>query len=558
VKTRPAKTDPRLKPDDLVLGVRVGDKTKAYPLAKLHVIDVYRDTLGGEKVVIFHDVGAVRGYAAYRPVARQPRKFKAPQPDKDGVSPPDPGELLPDGKERDPVKVDLTMDWHSYAVDFPQTATLWDQAGRGRSGKLKGWTLEPVDSVVCKWFAWSAEYPDTQVYGEPEKPDQANPGASAPGVTDKKDDAIKEVAGAAEFLRLLPKHFATLKAVDPKAHTVTLLIEGDTLAKVWPVEPDAEVKVMGWWGRLEQLTPGDRVWVWLRLNRNKQPVSVCMIADEPSEQDIHGDGLTIEQVAEDSITLKAKKQPDRTLGTAKTVYDLDFRVVGKSALEPGGKLFVQSAGGAARSVYGPVAFERARGAQREHLRALWVKEGLPGAVSINHPFGGELEVLIDHEGLRWARSLKYGDTVHIQADPPIKAVLKSVSPWRERTQLRLVVGELAAADLKPGERVLVKMTPPPEDVLSGPYPPDIDRPRTREQRVEWFLASTYCSCRVTGNVCTGHFYTLASCNVNGCAAPNQLRKQVGERIDRGLTDKQIWDELLKIHGPLMTRPHLLP
>jgi hypothetical protein len=367
----------------------------------------------------------------------------------------------------------------------------------------------------------------------------------------KKDDAVKEVAGAAEFLRLLPKHFATLKAVDPKAGTVTLLIEGDTLAKVWPVEADAEVKVMGWWGRLHQLKPGDRVWVWLKLNRNKQPVSVVMIADEVSQQDIHGQPPKVEKAdpGSETLTLAAKKQPTRTVKAAGGGFER-FRV--------GESFYVQTGGGAVVREFTPEQFEAARREQTRWLAKRWEAEGLPGTVSINHPFGGELEVLIDHEGVRWARSLKYGDTVHIPADPPIKAVVKSVAPWRERTQLRLVVGELAAADLKPGERVKVKMTPPPDDVLTGPYPPDIDRPRTKEQRVEWFLASTYCTCRVTGNICTGHFYALASCNVNGCAAPNQFRKQVAERIDKGLTDRQIWDELLKAHGPLMARPHLLP
>jgi hypothetical protein len=320
---------------------------------------------------------------------------------------------------------------------------------------------------------------------------------------------------------------------------------------VWPVEPDTEVKVTGWWGRLEQLKPGDRVWVWLKLNRAKQPVSVVMIADEPSEQDIHGQPPKVEKADLESgtLTLAAKKQPTRTVKAPGGGFER-FRV--------GESYYVQTGGGAVVREFTSGQFEAARRKQVRWLADKWRDEGLPGTVSINHPFGGELEVMIDHEGLRWARSLKYGDTVHIPADPPIKAVVKAVSPWRERTQLRLVVGELAAADLKPGERVKVKMTSPPDDVLTGPYPPDIDRPRPKEQRVAWFLASTYCTCRVTGNICTGHFYSLASCNVNGCAAPNQFRKQVAERIDKGLTDRQIWDELLKAHGPLMARPHLLP
>ena len=48
------------------------------------------------------------------------------------------------------------------------------------------------------------------------------------------------------------------------------------------------MKVGGWWGRLEQFQPGDRVWVWLKLNRKKSPISVVMLADEVSEFDMHG------------------------------------------------------------------------------------------------------------------------------------------------------------------------------------------------------------------------------------------------------------------------------
>src|SRR5690242_12438330 len=62
------------------------------------------------------------------------------------------------------------------------------------------------------------------------------------------NDKIKEVAGTAEFLRSVPKHFATLQAVDLRRRRVTLLIEGEKLPKVWPVSADAEIKVAGWWG----------------------------------------------------------------------------------------------------------------------------------------------------------------------------------------------------------------------------------------------------------------------------------------------------------------------
>jgi hypothetical protein len=63
---------------------------------------------------------------------------------------------------------------------------------------------------------------------------------------------------------------------------------------------------------------------------------------------------------------------------------------------------------------------------------------------------------------------------------------------------------------------------------------------------------------VRGDVCTGHFYTLASCNPNGCGKPNQMRKHIGELIDKGLTDRQIIEQLLDEEGPGLLQPHLLP
>jgi hypothetical protein len=336
--------------------------------------------------------------------------------------------------------------------------------------------------------------------------------SAAAGYTEEptKADAnkkAKEIAGTAEFLRLLPKPFATLKAVNPTDRTVTLLLEGEKVAKVWPVEPDAEVKVGGWWGRLEQFRPDQRVWVWLKLNRKKDPLSVVMLADEVTEFDMHG-------------------------GLAK---------------QPGGK-----------PKFAGQEIETKRLAQKAWLRKRWTEHGLPGTLTILHLFSGELEIALDHEAIQWARSLAAGDEVYLAADPPIKGVVKTVTPWRERTVVRLVVGELQSSELKVGQRLSLKMTPPTAAAESSPYPPDIGRPRSKRERIEWFLASIYCTCAIDKDVCTGQFYTLASCNPNGCGMPNATRDKVGKMIDNGLSDRQIYDELLKESGALLTRPHLTP
>jgi hypothetical protein len=91
------------------------------------------------------------------------------------------------------------------------------------------------------------------------------------------------------------------------------------------------------------------------------------------------------------------------------------------------------------------------------------------------------------------------------------------------------------------------------------YPSDIEVVHTnRDERIEWFLASIYCTCGVDKDTCTGHVYTLSCCNPNGCGMPNDMRKQLGTMMDQGMDNRAIFDALRKKHGPLLTKPHLKP
>ena len=80
-------------------------------------------------------------------------------------------------------------------------------------------------------------------------------------------DAIKEIAGSAEFLRGVPKKFGTLRGVDAGKRQVTVLFEGDKDSTTWTLTPDAEIKVWGWWGRLDDLSSGveERVWAGIEF-----------------------------------------------------------------------------------------------------------------------------------------------------------------------------------------------------------------------------------------------------------------------------------------------------
>jgi hypothetical protein len=339
----------------------------------------------------------------------------------------------------------------------------------------------------------------------------------------KKAEAPKEVSGAAEFLRSVPKHFATLKAVDPARGQVTLLIEGEVLPKIWPLTPDAEIKVLGWWGRLGDFTLEDRVWVWFKMDRNKQAVAVTMLADEVSEQVIHDRQVSMEA------------GPDQV----KTGY-------------------AQTTGKKIRLQFTAKELSDAQKKQKEKLRQLWIKEGLPGSVTFVHVFSGEMDLMLDHEAMRWGRSLQPGDQVTLAAQPPIKAVVKTAQAWRERTQVRLVVRSLDLADLNPGQRLHLIRTPPTDDIHQSALPFGLDQPRGKQERIGWFLANIYCTCGVKGDTCTGHFYTLASCNPNTCGMPKSMRRQLEKMMDAEKTDRQIMEELLQKHGPLLLRPHLLP
>ena len=142
LRTRPARTDGRLPAEAFVLGVSHGKHARAYPLETLAKARILHDKVGGQAWVILW-YGPTRTAAAYLPVASAAKK------DGGAVSSPYP-HLGPQGG-RAPF------------VD-QETGSRWDVAGRAVEGKLKGWTLTWIDGTQVKWFAWSAEHPETSVY----------------------------------------------------------------------------------------------------------------------------------------------------------------------------------------------------------------------------------------------------------------------------------------------------------------------------------------------------------------------------------------------------------
>ena len=485
ISTR-GEVDKRLPAEELVLGVNIRGRSnpRAFRLADLDRMGkfvAHTTTFEcGNAAVIFWD-RQTRTAVAYLPFAQRRAATKELSKEGEVMETKHELELVADGKSEKAPFLDK------------KSGTRFDIAGRGVEGELKGWTLDVPENVVCKWFAWSAENPRTTLH-QAKEPAPAIEEKKEPAVVDPKASII-EITGTAEFLRNIPKKFATIQSVDAKARTVTLMIDGEKDAKAWPLTPDAEVKIAGWWGRVGQLKAGERVWAWFHSDRKKNPTSIFMIADAASEKDIH---------------------------TSKDAGDLEVK----------------------------------RKAQQNWLKDRWQEEGLPGTIAFVHVVG-EVELMLDHEAMRWARSLRLGDKVKLAADPPIVAVVKDVKPWRERTQVRLVVNGLDIAELQSGQQTSLKMIAPSKEIQESDYPPDLGGKRSKEERIDWFLASIYCTCKVANDICTGDFYTLASCNPNGCGMPNATRRKIANLIDKGLDDKQVWDDLRVERGELMTRPHLV-
>ena len=95
-----------MRADERVFGVWTGSAARAYPLADLARAGLIPDDLGGPLVVLREP--ETKAAAAYRPVASQPRKYKAPAPDKDGISKPDEGVPAPPGTAVQPPRKGLT------------------------------------------------------------------------------------------------------------------------------------------------------------------------------------------------------------------------------------------------------------------------------------------------------------------------------------------------------------------------------------------------------------------------------------------------------------------
>jgi hypothetical protein len=529
------RMDQRLPDETMVLGVSEGDSAWAYPqeiLAKSGLI--HEDVDGQPRVILWY--GPTKTAAAYRPLAAPPEKIA-----------------------EKPRAVTLEANATVPTAPFidKETGSHWDIAGRAVDGPLQGWTLTWLEGVQVRWFAWAAEYPETSIYG----------GGLATSDLKPIAESGADIAGPLGNLDVAARSFAILKAVDADRQVVSLSVEGETEAVGWPVIPSAELWHNGWWGRLDQFTVGNRVWVWFKTDAEKHRLAVSLLADEPSEQDLYGPSrvkaVNNSEADGVQVVLESSRAGKPALRTVKLAGAELFRNSAQSALESlkvGETVYVQTTGDQARLILDPAAFALRRAEQKAALRQSWIGAGLPGTVVFEHPQSHEVELLIDHEALSWARSLHAGDNVNLVAGKSIPAEVRQLRPWREHTQVLLAIADPDAMALSAGRRLSLRLSSPPAEAEETELPAGLGQPRSKSERVDWLMSSIYCSCGMH-DACAGHFYTLAACDAAGktpCGLAKSTREEFSKLIDAGRTDRQIFDELLKTRGPKILRPHMSP
>jgi len=148
-----------------VLGVTVGVTAKAYPLESLPKEGgIFRDKLAGQEIIILWQP-STRTAAAYAPRLDEP-----------------------DSNQTIKLEFDATEPLAPF-IDR-ETGSRFGVEGRAVSRELKGKSLAWIDSVQCRWFAWSAEFPDTTIAKPPRSPGSKPRGAKQAALTAKPMEMV--------------------------------------------------------------------------------------------------------------------------------------------------------------------------------------------------------------------------------------------------------------------------------------------------------------------------------------------------------------------------------
>lgn len=127
------QTDQRQAPKSLVIGLRVGDRARAYPLEVVAEQQVIHDELNGVPLVLVYNSETTSTFAYLRMVSGRVLTF--------------------------------SLDKINGTLRDLETGTLWDPiSGQGLDGELSGERLSRLNATMVYWFAWTGIYPQAEIY----------------------------------------------------------------------------------------------------------------------------------------------------------------------------------------------------------------------------------------------------------------------------------------------------------------------------------------------------------------------------------------------------------
>jgi hypothetical protein len=127
-----AKPDDSLAPRALVVGIKINNHAKAYPIETLQKQNPVLDMIGGTEIVIFlgEDKKSVRAF-----------------------------ERSIDGRS-----LEFFMKPETSEIIDAETGSVWDFSGKAVQGELAGKQLKKVPNLKDYWFDWKNYNPETLVY----------------------------------------------------------------------------------------------------------------------------------------------------------------------------------------------------------------------------------------------------------------------------------------------------------------------------------------------------------------------------------------------------------
>ena len=201
------------------------------------------------------------------------------------------------------------------------------------------------------------------------------------------------------------------------------------------------------------------------------------------------------------------------------------------------------------------SFEARRRDRLRYQRQRIMREGLVGTVAEVDTAGKQVAVMLRRADSWYGRALKVHGLAGLSGNgfQRTECEVVDVHPDYSRLRLRLDFRGSALPTACAGQEVAVFAALP--EKVDFELPPDLDRFKARQERIDYFLSTLYCPCGMMGDSCAGHWNTLAACKLHGCGMPNLISKEVGEWIDEGKSDSAILTKLVEQNGANVLKVH---